>query len=98
MMLPEKVLCAIHGEQDEAFVCQHIANSLHTGIPVGFFWSAESTQRHPDAWCEECEKARLAAGGDWIPEVERLLGIKLLCGSCYEYAKSIWSNGRKVAQ
>lgn len=93
-----KVECKVHGEQEEAFACQHIANSLLTGVPVGFFWPEESNQKHPDAWCQQCEDARVEAGGDWTPEVEKLLSVKLLCGACYEYAKSIWENGRKLTQ
>ena len=95
----EKVNCNVHGWQEQTFVCQHIAESLRTGIPVGFFWSSEQTDCRPDAWCSGCESLRLEAGGDdWTPEVEKKLGIKLLCGSCYDDAKSIWSNGRKITQ
>jgi hypothetical protein len=94
----EKVKCSTHGWQDESFVCQHIAASLNTGIPVGFHWPEESTATHPDAWCSSCEEARLQAGGDWTPETEEKLNIKLLCGACYEHAKSIWSSGRTVNQ
>jgi hypothetical protein len=91
-----KVKCASHGWQDESFVCQHIIESLHTKVPVGFHWPAESTSLHPDAWCSGCEQARINAGGDWTPEVQEILNIKILCGSCYEHAKSIWSKGYKA--
>jgi len=94
----QKIVCHVHGLQEQAFVCQHIAQSLHTEIPVGFHWSSQQTDRRPDAWCSACENARLEAGGDWTPEVEGKLGVKLLCGACYDYAKSIWSNGRKITQ
>jgi hypothetical protein len=30
-----KISCGVHGWQDQTFVCQHIAESLRTGIPVG---------------------------------------------------------------
>jgi hypothetical protein len=93
-----KVKCAVHGLQDEAFVCTHIVQSLHTGTPVGFHWPADSDQIHPDAWCSHCEDARIVAGGDWTPEVNEQLDIQLLCGSCYEFAKSIWARGKKVVQ
>jgi len=95
---PQKINCHVHGWQEQTLVCQHIAQSLHTGIPVGFHWSSESTKAHPDAWCSACEKARVEGGGDWTPEVEQKLGVKLLCGTCYDYAKSIWSNGHKITQ
>jgi hypothetical protein len=93
-----KVKCSTHGWQSEAFVCQHIFESLHTGIPVGFHWPEGSDSLHPDAWCSDCESARLEAGGEWTEEVEAILGVKLLCGACYEHAKSIWANGRKATQ
>jgi hypothetical protein len=94
----QKITCHVHGLQDQTFVCEHIAKSLHTGVPVGFHWSAEQTDARPDAWCSDCEQARIGAGGDWTPEVEQKLGVTLLCGFCHDYAKSIWSNGRKIAQ
>ena len=92
------IQCHVHGWQEQAFVCQHIAHSLRTGIPVGFHWSSEDSSTRPDAWCSDCEEARLDAGGDWTPEVEKMLGVKLLCGACYDYGKSIWSSGRKITQ
>lgn len=94
----QKIQCDVHGWQEQTFVCQHIVQSLHTGIPVGFYWSANSTNARPDAWCSACEAARVEAGGDWTPEVEAKLKIKLLCGACYDHAKSIWSKGRKTTQ
>jgi hypothetical protein len=94
----QKINCTVQGWQERTFVRQHIAQSLHTGVPVGFYWSSQDTSAHPDAWCSDCEEARLEAGGDWTPEVSAKLGIKLLCASCYDYAKSIWSHGRKVTQ
>ena len=94
----QKVNCGVHGWQEQTFVCQHIAESLHTNIPVGFHWPSEQTDARPDAWCSACEKARVNAEGDWTPEVNEKLGVKLLCGACYDYAKSIWSNGRKITQ
>lgn len=94
----QKIQCDVHGWQEQTFVCQHIAESLHTGIPVGFHWSAEQTEARPDAWCSACEQVRVEAGGDWTPEVEQKLSVKLLCGACYDYAKSIWSKGRKITQ
>jgi hypothetical protein len=71
---------------------------LNTGIPVGFHWSSAQAGPYPDAWCSACETARIDAGGDWTPEVNQKLGVKLLCGACYDYAKSIWLNGRKITQ
>jgi len=97
MTTPEsrKIKCACHGWQNESFVCQHIVETLSTGVPVGFHWPVNSDSLHPDAWCTGCEEARVSAGGDWTPEVEEQLNIQLLCGACYDRAKEIWSDGRK---
>jgi hypothetical protein len=92
-----QINCAVHGWQEETFVCQHIAESLHTGVPVGFHWAPEETAPRPDAWCAACEEARVQAGG-WTPEVEKSLGVKLLCAACWDYAKSISTNQRKITQ
>jgi hypothetical protein len=94
----QRIKCDVHGWQEQTFVCQHIAQSLNTGVPVGFHWSSKQTDARPDAWCSDCERARIEAGGDWTPEVEAKLRVKLLCGACYDYAKSIWANGRKITQ
>jgi hypothetical protein len=95
----QKINCDVHGWQEQTFVCQHIAHSLRTGIPVGFHWPAKQSSARPDAWCSDCEEARVEAGGDdWTPEVNEKLNIKLLCGACYDHAKSIWLNGRKITQ
>ncbi len=93
-----KVRCATHGLQDRAQVCRHIADSMLSGIPVGFHWPAAFVGPHADAWCTECERARIDAGGEWVPELKDQLSIKVLCGSCYEYAKGIWDAERKVNQ
>lgn len=69
----QKINCSVHGWQERAFVCQHIGQSLHTGVPVGFYWSSQDSSPQPDAWCGDCEKDRLAAGGDWTPEVSAKL-------------------------
>jgi hypothetical protein len=98
MTIPDKVKCDVHGTQDEAFVCQHIFRSLHTGVPVGFYWADEYPSKHPDAWCSACEEARVAAGGEWMDEAYELLDIKLVCGACHDYAKDIWLRGHKLTQ
>jgi len=92
MSCDQIVECPHHGAQRKAFACQHIAASLVTGLAVGFHWPADSKDPHPDAWCTSCDEARIAAGGDWAPEVEEKLGVSLLCGGCYEAAKRIWAH------
>jgi hypothetical protein len=93
-----QVRCSAHGLQDETLVCEHIIGSMHSGVPVGFHWPAESGQRRPDAWCSACEHARVEAGGDWTAEVMKIVNPKVLCGACYDHAKAIWEAGRKVTQ
>lgn len=90
------VKCAIHGPQNESFVCEHIAESLDTRVPVGFHWAADSEQLHPDAWCSACDDAWNRAGGKWTTEVGATLNVKLICGACYDEAKSIWEHVRKA--
>jgi len=91
-----KVHCDAHGWQEECFVCGHIVESLHSGTPVGFHWPGESARKRPDAWCTACEQHRLENGGEWTPDIEEKLQIQLLCGACYDQAKSIWQRGRKL--
>src|SRR5258706_14909177 len=98
MDAPRNVQCAVHGWHPEAFVCCHIFETLHTGLPVGFNWPPRSEHPHPDAWCNACDMSRVEAGGDWNEELERMLDIRLVCGACYERAKEIWEEGRKVNQ
>jgi hypothetical protein len=69
-----------HGLQDETFVCQHIVGSLRTRQAVGFHWPASLPQRRPDAWCSNCEKRRVEAGGVWTEDVLASVGLRVLCG------------------
>ena len=86
---PKVVECESHGPQPEAFVCQHVARSLWTNEPVGFFWSTESETPRPDAWCLECEERVQKTGGEWIGEADANLGVTLICGSCYDRAREM---------
>lgn len=82
------VRCAIHGLQQETFVCQHIAQGLVTKTRVGFFWSTnDPNNQRPDAWCRACEERVQATGGEWVGEAEAHLEPKVLCGACYDLAK-----------
>ncbi|MFK8250968.1 hypothetical protein [Ancylobacter terrae] len=85
-----QVECEAHGQQDETFVCCHIANSLATGQPVGFHWSDTSSALRPDAWCAACEHHRLSAGGEWTEDVLSEVRVTLLCGRCYDEARDVW--------
>ena len=83
------VECQTHGEQEETFVCLHLARSLSTGETVGFFWSGEL---RGDAWCSACEDVRIREGGsagDWNERSEKFANIKLLCGVCYDRLREL---------
>jgi len=81
--------CPEHGEQQETFVCQHLATSLKTKKVVGYFCSTETSDNpRPDAWCIDCEELVQEKGG-WDEESEKFAGITLLCGCCYDNAKKI---------
>ena len=92
--MTKKVQCRVHGESEATFVCRHIAGSLDTGEAVGFYWPRDSLSNRPDAWCGECERVRVAEGGDWTDKADAFLGVKLICGGCYDRAKNIWLEAR----
>ena len=81
------VQCQRHGPQPETFVCQHLVLSLHTRLPVGFFWPRDATELRPDAWCAECEERVKLTGGEWIEAAGEELGASLLCAMCYDEVK-----------
>ena len=89
MLDPKTVDCSRHGPQPETFVCQHIALSLHTRLPVGFYWPRDSAQERPDAWCSECEQRVKATGGEWVGAAAEHLGASELCATCYDEAKGL---------
>lgn len=80
------VVCRVHGEQDETFVCSHLARSLETRAPVGF-WCSKTEIERPDAWCSACNA--MSNGGDWSEETEKLAGIRLMCGGYYDAAREL---------
>jgi len=75
------VQCNSHGKQDITYVCQHLAESLSSRKKVGFFCSGSKSRS--DAWCAECEKTRTKEG-EWNDRSEKALGIRILCGACYD--------------
>src|SRR5262249_54693015 len=81
----ESVICGAHGETPATFMCRHLA----TGAACGFHASADDPEdRWPDAWCDLCEEAFQAEGGEWNDVSEAGLGIKLQCTHCYEDARA----------
>lgn len=94
--MAEKVQCQAHGEREATFVCRHIVDSLDTRRAVGFYWSRDQLASRPDAWCSECERIRVAEGGEWSDKAIEFAQVKLLCGGCYDRAKSIWLEARRA--
>ncbi len=81
----EAITCGAHGETPVTFMCRHLA----TGTACGFHASVEDPDDEwPDAWCDLCEKAFQAAGGEWNEVSEAGLGLKVLCTHCYEDARA----------
>ena len=74
------------------FVCQHIAKSLRTGVPVGFFAAEAEGNSRPDAWCAACEERVALTGGEWTDESECFAGVTMICSACYDQAKAL--NGK----
>src|SRR5215468_10247460 len=80
----ESIVCGAHGETSATFMCRHVAS----GAACGFHASAEDpSDRWPDAWCDLCDEAFQAAGGEWNEAAEASLDAKLLCTHCYEDAR-----------
>lgn len=81
--------CYEHGRQEEAFVCQHIIQTLKDGKPRGFLWSSEQDVQRPDAWCHECNEKVRATDWEWTEENERFANIQIICAECYDKAKEL---------
>lgn len=87
--MSEKIDCPEHGDQEAAYVCCHLAESLETGGRIGFYYASGP---RADAWCAACEEVRLREGGetgDWNDRSESFANIKLLCGTCYDKIRII---------
>ena len=92
---PPSVDCAIHGRQQLAVACTHIAHGLLDGTTPGFVIAPEGSEPLPNAWCDECEAMVDSLGGDWSEEASELAGFKLLCAGCYAEAKGIAINATR---
>ncbi len=88
-MTNKVVECCVHGEQQATYVCQHIVETLHDGIPRGFWWANDPENSRPDAWCSACESMVQKTNGEWNDESESFAKATLLCGACYDRAKLI---------
>lgn len=91
------VQCPNHGPQPQAFLCRHLVETIDSGEAVGFHWPSESTNPTPDAWCNSCEEARDAAGGEWTEEILKQVDVSVVCAGCYQLAKNVWLRERSKA-
>jgi hypothetical protein len=74
----EGIDCDLHGEGvPYGFVCGHLLGKAQVGWVDG-----EDEELCPDAWCEDCEQIRLAAG-EWNEENEEALDVTVVCACCY---------------
>jgi hypothetical protein len=89
------VECPDHGSQPPTFVCRHLAGSLRTGRPVGFFHGEDPGNPRPDAWCGACDDRLMEAGGEWTDETEAEAGVTLMCGACYDRVRAMHERGRE---
>ena len=88
------ITCTVHGAQQETFVCQHIVAGLNEKRRVGFFWTTYDPENlRPDAWCLACEERVRVTAGDWVGEAEAHLKPQVLCGACYDLAKTFHMGG-----
>jgi hypothetical protein len=83
------VHCEVHGDQQETFVCRHVAETLQSAKPVGFWWADDRHNPRPDAWCTACNEVLREEGGEWNKRSESFADIKLLCGGCYDRARDL---------
>ncbi len=82
VMLPRLVVCDQHGTQGIGLVCRHILSAKE---PVGFFWSDDSDQARPDAWCNDCEEKLVKEEFTeaWFEQA----GFQAICALCWDAAK-----------
>ena len=73
--------CPRHGLRKPAFVCRH----LRDGVGLGFHEPAEPADPElsfKSAWCDACERARMASGGEWDDESESFARPLAICEGC----------------
>lgn len=81
----ERVTCGTHGETPATFACRHLTH----GIACGYHSSADDPlDQWPDAWCDLCEEAFRAQGGQWNNVSEAVADIQLMCTGCYDAART----------
>lgn len=80
-MSDNSIICGSHGETRATFVCRHLLE----GVACGFHANPPAPDDPwPDAWCDLCEEAFQAGGGEWNEESEQSAAIRALCSYCYQ--------------
>lgn len=78
--------CEKHERRRRAFICQHLKKGSKNGFEEAFNTYEDMEFEYEDddfqAWCDECEKVRLASDG-WNDESMAFAKIKLVCEKCY---------------
>lgn len=78
--------CIDHSLKRRAFVCQHLSQNSKNGFHEAFetYKNMEFEYEEDDfqAWCNKCEKARLATNG-WTDKSMEIADINLVCEECY---------------
>lgn len=79
-----RVTCGTHGDTPATFACRHLTR----GIACGYHCSADDPDdTWPDAWCDLCEEAFQAQGGEWNDVSEKVAEVTLMCAHCYDAAR-----------
>jgi len=80
-----RVKCGLHGETPATFACRHLSE----GVACGYHADTEDpSQPWPDAWCDLCDAALQAQGGEWTATAEDAADIQVLCTHCYDAARA----------
>ncbi|HWA89999.1 MAG TPA: hypothetical protein VG889_08195 [Rhizomicrobium sp.] len=90
-MSKKRIRCAVHGEGDTVFVCDHTLKSLRDNAPRGLYqWQNEDG--NVNAWCDECNARmeRSAANGNPVP---LKFNIETLCPVCFEGIRRLNGGG-----
>jgi hypothetical protein len=77
----ERLNCEKHGEQNEAYLCSHLVQTLSDRVPRGLIWSRDA-EGSINAYCIGCEDMLRANGGAWTEELQEKAGIATACEAC----------------
>lgn len=75
------VKCATHGEQEGAFVCTHVVQTVDDGVARGFTWEKDHDGDH-QAQCDVChDNAHKMNEAQWEEYVAKIGAV--LCLQCF---------------